>query len=479
MDWRFDDIARECDTFLSKSGYSAVLISPVHEPPEIPRMPWYERYQVYSYNITTRSGNVTEFQNMVQRCSKAGLKVYVEVVLNHMSTNLPLVTRGLGGSVAQPFNKLYPALSLKSEHFHSTCGVVDYLNSSNVRQCELDHRHDLFQKHEHVRTKQAEFLNKLIDLGVNGFKICNAKYMYPDDLEIIMARINKLKSGDKPFVFSEVPLEGRRKEAVRPEEYFNLGPVTEYRFESFMKSINLMERESNLSAIVNYTQDLMSSNKSVVFVDLMDVRNVWDIGLRKFRVFNTFMLAQPYGAYKTILSSYWMNRRDPAPPHYENKTIKHVEFKDGYWCKDSWNCEHRDPLVSRMIQFARIVEGTNMTNFTVHGSSDYTQISFCRPGKGFVAISDIGYSTTTIKAQTCLPPGRYCNLALGSYVNKAGKRACAFTEIKVAKDGTAMVTFSPQEDGIVALHIKEMANNGGSTIISTISAVMVYLTVHL
>lgn len=45
--------------------------------------PWWTRYQPVTYNLTSRSGDEQSFASMVQRCQRAGVKIYVDAVLNH------------------------------------------------------------------------------------------------------------------------------------------------------------------------------------------------------------------------------------------------------------------------------------------------------------------------------------------------------------------------------------------------------------
>ena len=85
MEWRYEDIAKECELFLGPYGYGGVQVSPVSENAVIDRRPWYERYQPVSYKLETRSGNEKQFRDMVDRCNRAGVRIYVDVVLNHMT----------------------------------------------------------------------------------------------------------------------------------------------------------------------------------------------------------------------------------------------------------------------------------------------------------------------------------------------------------------------------------------------------------
>lgn len=49
-------------------------VSPVNENVVISGRPWYERYQPLSYKIASRSGNESEFADMVKTCNSVGVK---------------------------------------------------------------------------------------------------------------------------------------------------------------------------------------------------------------------------------------------------------------------------------------------------------------------------------------------------------------------------------------------------------------------
>lgn len=61
-----------------------------------------------------------------------------------------------------------------------------------------------------MRDKIVEFLNKLVDLGVAGFRIDAAKHMWPYDLDVIYSRVKNLATrfgfppGARPFIYQEV-----------------------------------------------------------------------------------------------------------------------------------------------------------------------------------------------------------------------------------------------------------------------------------
>ena len=56
----------------------------------IPGGQWWTRYQPVSYKLESRSGSRQQFISMVDRCKAAGVNIFVDAVINHMS--------GRGGS---------------------------------------------------------------------------------------------------------------------------------------------------------------------------------------------------------------------------------------------------------------------------------------------------------------------------------------------------------------------------------------------
>lgn len=185
FEWKFIDVAAECERFLAPNGYGAVQVSPVNENAIIENRPWFERYQPISYNLVTRSGNEADFKDMVRRCNTVGVHIYVDVLLNHMGVgdNSASVI-GTGGSKANVPERSYPAVPYVRDNFHPSCAINNYNDPYQVRNCELVGLPDLNQTKEEVRGKLVTFLNHLVDCGVAGFRIDAAKHMWPEDLRV-------------------------------------------------------------------------------------------------------------------------------------------------------------------------------------------------------------------------------------------------------------------------------------------------------
>ncbi|KAI5086809.1 amylase-3 protein precursor, partial [Silurus meridionalis] len=78
-----------------------------------------------------------------------------------------------------------------------------------VRDCRLVSLLDLALEKDYVRSKVSEYMNKLIDMGVAGFRVDACKHMWPGDLNAVYSNLNNLNtqwfsSGSRPFIYQEV-----------------------------------------------------------------------------------------------------------------------------------------------------------------------------------------------------------------------------------------------------------------------------------
>lgn len=163
------DVAEECK-FLAEVGYGGVQVSPVHESKTNESYSWHLRYQPVSYKIISRSGDKEEFKAMVKACNDLNIRVYVDVVLNHMAGGNGEIY-GNDKSLAEPNKLSYPAIPFTNSDFNENCEMKDFKNAFQIRNCRVDHLPDLNQASEIVRDKIVDFLNELIDCGIAGFRI--------------------------------------------------------------------------------------------------------------------------------------------------------------------------------------------------------------------------------------------------------------------------------------------------------------------
>ena len=135
FEWRWNDLARECEEYLGPAGYAAVQTSPPQE--HIPGPQWWTRYQPVSYLVESRSGTREEFADMVARCKAAGVDVYADAVINHMAD----VGTGTGVAGSEYTEFSYP-VPYGYDDFHR-CGrnennsIRNYQDKWEVQNCQL------------------------------------------------------------------------------------------------------------------------------------------------------------------------------------------------------------------------------------------------------------------------------------------------------------------------------------------------------
>lgn len=172
--------------------------------------PWYERYQPMSYIIMSRSGNENEFIDMTKRCNAAGIRVYVDVVINHMAKPSPNNTQMIGTAGSVAGDRVYPSVPYNASHFHRPCSIDHYFEAHMVRNCDLFGLPDLDQSIPYVRIKIIAFMNRLIEIGVSGFRMGACKHMWPNDLKQIYGNLNNVSiyfgmpANRRPFIYQDV-----------------------------------------------------------------------------------------------------------------------------------------------------------------------------------------------------------------------------------------------------------------------------------
>lgn len=431
FEWKWTDIANECETWLGPKGYAGVQVSPPQE--HVQGSQWWTRYQPVSYQIQSRSGTRAEFINMVQRCNAVGVDIYVDAVINHM-TGVGSGT-GVAGSSYSAYN--YPG-NYQTQDFHH-CGrngtddIANYGDRWEVQNCELVNLADLATESDYVRGKLAAYMNDLVSIGVKGFRIDAAKHMPAGDIGNIISRLN-----NAPYIYQEVIDQGG--EPITASEYYGNGDVTEFKYS---QEIGRMFKTNSLANMSQFgtAWGFMPSANAIVFTDNHDnqrghggagnVLTYKDGSL--YQLANIYELAWPYG-YPQVMSSYdFGTNTDQGPPSVGPSA-------SGNGCSNGWVCEHRWRGIANMVDFRNYTNSVFSTsNWWSNGNN---QISFSRGSLGFVAINREGTSLSRT-FQTGLPAGTYCDVIHGDF-NKSTS-TCSGSTITVDSAGNANITVNAMD----------------------------------
>jgi len=415
--WNWDSIANECRDFIGPSGYGYVQVNPVTE--HIQGSQWWTDYQVVSYKLQSKRGSREQYQNMVNTCHTAGVKVLVDIVFNHMAG----LDNGTGVAGSSFSHYEYPGIYQPQDFHH--CGtpgddIQNFDDPQQVRNCELSNLADLATESEYVRGKLVDLANDLLSLGTDGFRIDAAKHIPVDDLRVIIDRLSRAPS----YVTQEIYYGGGA--GVTPGEYTGLGQAQAFQYAFALKSAFESDGIASLRSPESNGYSPSDSGSSNTFVVNHDTeRNGQTLTATSannmYTLAHVWVLAHPFGS-PTVFSSYQFSDGDSGAPNGNSGTC------NGNGGANGWYCQHRWSAISGMVGFRNAVQTADITNWVSPSSQ---RVAFGRGEAGFVVINntDQGWTSTF---QTSLPAGTYCNVIDG--VKNGG--SCTGSTITVGPDGT-------------------------------------------
>nr|AKG25402.1 alpha-amylase [Microbacterium aurum] len=457
--YTWNKIASECEDTLGPAGYGYVQTSPPQEHAMVAGEgnPWWIYYQPVSYKLESRMGTEAEFKSMVQRCNAAGVGVIVDAVINHMSGQSNGGT-GWAGTVFQHYN--YPGLYSDSD-FHSCKRDIDtYKDRWVVQECNLVNLSDLNTGSSSVQQKIADYLNKLIDIGVKGFRFDAVKHIASADMNGIMS---KVKNRDQLYIVQEVIRAAG--EPIQPEEYTAYGDVHEFAYARKLKEAFGGSRIDWLitgTGIGSSWEGFLPQANAAVFVDNHDTeRNGETLSYKNgasYDLAQYFTLAWNYGS-PSIHSGYEFSNDKQAP--VVNGQGRVVDPQPG---QNGWTFEHAETGIKNMVGFRVTTYGTDIVNKWT--SADGSAIGFGRGSKGYVAINN-GSSSVQREFTTSLPDGTYYN------VIKATKAGNSWSGETITVAGGKFTATLGAKDAI-ALHVDARAiactDTGAPTVPSNVKA---------
>lgn len=436
-----------------------IKVSPINEHLVFEGHPWWERYQPISYKIKTRSGNKAQFLDMSKRCNAAGVRVYVDVILNHMAGENPPPVVGTANSTADPEKYRYPAVPYRKEHFNKQCDIDDWSNATELRDCEVSGLRDLNHTQEYVREKLSTFLNKLVDLGVAGFRVDSARYMWPRHIRAILAEVKDLNTdfgfpaGSRPFLLLEIADFGSGRGEVGRWDYQHTGRMTDFLIPGELG--RAFRGYNNLKFLRNWGPqwNFLPSVLAVVFVCDHEYQRGFSVGgqdtltyreYKWYKMASAFILAHPY-AVPRVFSGYHYEDVNQGPPQDENGEILSPDIEARMGCSNSWICEHRWQAIAMLVGLRNEAHGTYLNNWWDNNSK---QIAFSRGEKALIAWNGQKTDFDSI-IQTCLPAGTYCDVVTGE---RRGSK-CVGKSVVVNEEGFARVFIeADSEDGVFAIH---------------------------
>jgi alpha-amylase len=201
---------------LARQGYSHVQVAPAQR--SNPSPDWWARYQPVDYAVIAGKGSEDDLRSLVSRARSCGVRVVADLVFNHMADT-------------PQFRDLdFPGID--HTNFHSLCGI-DYGDGNRRTEldCWLGTLPDLDLTRPAVEAAHKAHIQKLLDLGIAGFRFDAAKHMPAAALKRYVDFIQE-RSGGTAWSYLEVIQDSDTKAS----DYTPVAPVTDFVLYGSMKA---------------------------------------------------------------------------------------------------------------------------------------------------------------------------------------------------------------------------------------------------
>lgn len=178
----FNGISSKLD-YISDMGFNGIWLMPIMPSPT------YHKYDATDYySVDPSYGTLEDFQNLVNECHKRGIKLIIDLVLNHSSTKHPWFTEAVAylkglDEGAKP--DLSECPSVGYYHFTKEKKNSKYYkvgNSDWYYEAQFwDQMPDLALDNPDFQTEIKEITKYWLDMGVDGFRLDAIKDYYTGD----------------------------------------------------------------------------------------------------------------------------------------------------------------------------------------------------------------------------------------------------------------------------------------------------------
>ena len=236
--WSLEDVGEECE-FLGIAGYLGVKVfSPneqllTDEMTEGPTLnPWWYGTQVVSYKYEARVGNQKQLKKIINRCRSYNVRVYAEVVINHMTGegndmnfdhrngNSPPCSHW-GEKTGSGFSPMfqtsfqyqpnyytgklpgteYPAVPYFPSDFHCAKQISDWDIPKELVYGYMVGLQDLNTEKEYVQRRIATFFVDMVSMGISGIEIANGRHIQVSSFAKIFSYTKEYLGGKFPDDF--------------------------------------------------------------------------------------------------------------------------------------------------------------------------------------------------------------------------------------------------------------------------------------
>ncbi len=261
--WNFKTIKEQLPQ-IAQAGFTSVQTSPINQCKvgnggklQLENCWWYH-YQSTLYTIGNyQLGTLDEFRDLCEEAHKYGIKIIVDVVANHCSSD-------------------YSAISSEIKNipnaFHPRVEISNWSKRYQVTQGKLSGLYDLNTANPDIQSMIKDYLNDCLEAGADGFRYDAAKHIELPDEPVEDG--NDFKSdfwtnildNDAEFQYGEI-LQGNNSDKIA--EYSQLLSVTASKYGENLRS-GLSSHKMYSKYINNYAATGVDPTHLVTWVESHD-----------------------------------------------------------------------------------------------------------------------------------------------------------------------------------------------------------------
>lgn len=388
IDGKLDEIAEAGFTVIETSAVNGIVGS----GNEVSN--WYQFYQPTNYNIGNKIGTENEFKTLCANAKAKGIKIIVDVVLNHTTDQTNMVDSSL-------------------RYWHSSTNSLqgdDYNDRYKVTQWRQSGMPDLDTGNSAIQSAANTFLKRMITDGASGFRFDAAKHIeLPSKYDGQYGCAsdywpNALNGVNATFMYGEV-LGG-----TNANEYMNYMKITDSGYSGNIK-YNISNWQLPASAFTNYDHGA-DPEYLVNYVETHD-NYVGDgnYGMSNFQVQlawaaiaamgnNCMYLARPYG----IETDYYTGTGKPASDSRSNYDYFQQVLASGKSATQGGDGAYLRSECAEVNKFHNAMSGKATYVYNINNN---TQVLAVQRGNDGVCVINAGNSAQTFTIDTGMANGTY------------------------------------------------------------------------
>lgn len=393
--WSFNTLKQNMKD-IHDAGYTAIQTSPINQVKEGNQgnksmSNWYWLYQPTSYQIGNRYlGTEQEFKEMCAAAEKYGVKVIVDAVINHTTSDYAAISNEI---------KSIPNWT------HGNTQIKNWSDRWDVTQNSLLGLYDWNTQNTEVQAYLKRFLERALNDGADGFRYDAAKHIeLPDDGNYGSQFWTNITNTSAEFQYGEILQDSASRDAA----YANYMNVTASNYGHSIRSA-LKNRNLSVSNISRYASDV-SADKLVTWVESHDT-------YANDEEESTWMSDDDIRLGWAVIAS-----RSGSTPLFFSRPEgggSGVRFPGKTQIGDRGSALFKDQAIIAINAFHNAMAGQPEKLSNPNGNN---QVFMNERGSHGVVLANAGSSSVAINASTKLPDGKYDNKAgAGSFQVTDGK----------------------------------------------------------